>query len=273
MKAVMDKNIKTLLINLDRSPDRLVNATKNLQAHGIAFERIAAVDGNRLSEEQLAQLTEQDAISGKTWITPQVVGCSLSHREAYKRIIDSNCDWGLVLEDDIEFTLHTEEIINKSIEHINTTDIFLLYFHGKKKTFSKTGKIYIDSVVSFYPAASLEGGYSTGAYLLHRETAKKLYDYVFPVHISADSYHNFYNSGVIGGLWALLPPITRPSNFGSDITYSRIGKWMRQLELSGMPIVNSIPQLLRRLVKTTKSDYTITEIAPAWMQNSNKELL
>jgi glycosyl transferase, family 25 len=261
----LHKNLKVLLINLDRSPDRLENVTLNLNTYNISFDRVAAVDGRQLTSQQLVHLASHEKIKDKGWITPQVIGCSLSHYEAYRRIIESSCEWGLILEDDIEFTIDPRKLINESITRINTTDIFLLYFHGQRKIFSESGKIHVDAIRFFYPALTLEGGYSTGAYLLHREVAKKLYDYVFPVHISADSYYEFYKAGVIDGLWALLPPITKPCNIGSDITYSTIGKFLRQLELSGVPIANSLPRLLRRFLKTTKAEYEIVPTVPAWL--------
>ena len=46
--------IATYLINLDGSDARLATATAQLQQHGSAFERIAAVDGRKFAVDELA---------------------------------------------------------------------------------------------------------------------------------------------------------------------------------------------------------------------------
>ncbi len=262
---MLNKNVSVYLINLDRSPDRLRNATANLNEVGLPFERISAVDGRNLDMENMADFAVVDVIKKERWITPQVIGCSLSHYQAYKDFLASGSEWALILEDDIEFSGEVVDIVNKSIDKINKEDIFLFYFHGPEKSFSKNGKININDCYAFYPAVTLLGGYSTGAYLIHREVARRLHDYVFPVHISADSYHVFQKNGAIGGLWALLPPISRSSNFGSDISYSRIGSFLRRFEELQIVPVTFFLRWIRRMMKTTATKYKIVNEAPEWL--------
>ena len=47
--------MKAYLINLDRSPERLAHFSAQARRAGLAFERIAAVDGRTLDEAQRAR--------------------------------------------------------------------------------------------------------------------------------------------------------------------------------------------------------------------------
>ena len=98
--------IATYLINLEGSAERLAAATAQLQAHRIAFERIAAVDGRKLPPEQLQNAYQQGkaiAYMGRD-LSPGEVGCYLSHIQAVRAFVASAADVGVVLEDD--FRLH-----------------------------------------------------------------------------------------------------------------------------------------------------------------------
>lgn len=94
--------IATYLINLDGSNDRLASATAQLQQHGIAFERIAAVDGRKFASQQLQEAYQQSkaiAYMGRD-LSPGEVGCYLSHIKAVRAFVASTADVGVVLEDD-----------------------------------------------------------------------------------------------------------------------------------------------------------------------------
>lgn len=87
------------LINLDRSPDRLAIMTDRLAAAGIAFERIAAVDGMTLSDAEFREQTRENRFYKP--LRRGEVGCYLSHLLALQRFIDSSRPYGLLLEDDL----------------------------------------------------------------------------------------------------------------------------------------------------------------------------
>lgn len=48
--------MQTFVINLDRHPERLASIRRQLQELGIVHERIAAVDGVSLSQQQLDEV-------------------------------------------------------------------------------------------------------------------------------------------------------------------------------------------------------------------------
>jgi glycosyl transferase family 25 len=92
----------TQLINLAGSDARLAVATDVLDRAGIRFVRLPAFDGRALRPEELPLYDANLALRGfGRRLTGGEVGCFLSHLEAARRFLDSDADYGLVLEDDL----------------------------------------------------------------------------------------------------------------------------------------------------------------------------
>jgi glycosyl transferase family 25 len=88
------------VINLDRSADRLAAVTRTLHALGLPFERIEAVDGGKLSGEEISQLASNNGFAFFKPLTRGEIGCALSHRRALERVVELGCPCALILEDD-----------------------------------------------------------------------------------------------------------------------------------------------------------------------------
>eukprot|EP01037_Dinobryon_pediforme_P016825 gene16825-17006_t len=206
------------LINLNRSPDRLKNATHNLQRVGLDFERIEAVDGSKLDLSAENPVINHNAIKPHKWITPAVI----------------DAEWALVMEDDVELFGGVVDVLNKAATVAPRDAVTLLYFHGQTKHFTKTG-----------------------AYLIHRSLAEKLCSFVVPVHTSADNWAAMHRANVISGVWAVLPPISKPAYFGSDIGYGGIGFYLRIIETQYFPILSGPFRVLRKFLNKTRMAYEI----------------
>ena len=94
--------IHALLINLDRSQDRLARCIPLLEQMGISWERVPGVEGAKLPADTLAQLNPQPAPHGEWFrgLTPGEIGCFLSHIACWRLIAERQLDCALVLEDD-----------------------------------------------------------------------------------------------------------------------------------------------------------------------------
>ncbi|HEY1075855.1 MAG TPA: glycosyltransferase family 25 protein [Fontimonas sp.] len=86
------------LINLDRCADRLAQMDARLRELGMAYQRVAGVDGLRLSDAEFAQHTRRNAFYKA--LSRGEVGCYLSHVEVLRRFLADGGDCALVLEDD-----------------------------------------------------------------------------------------------------------------------------------------------------------------------------
>jgi len=84
--------MKCLVINLDRSVDRLAAATAEFSRIGIDFERVAGVDAMNGVPFTSPPLTETE------------ICCFLSHRRCWKAIADGPDQYGAIFEDDVVFS-------------------------------------------------------------------------------------------------------------------------------------------------------------------------
>jgi glycosyl transferase family 25 len=85
--------MKTYVINLDRSPERLAHMQSILRAARIDFTRLAAVDGTALAPDEIA--------AAEATLSAPEIACFLSHRRAWQMIAADPAAFGAVLEDDI----------------------------------------------------------------------------------------------------------------------------------------------------------------------------
>lgn len=97
---------KVFLINLDKSQDRLEVCRQNLARYGIEFERVPAVYGKDLSQQQIDQF--YDGQSNQTGYKKPLsigeLGCYLSHVHCWQKIIAEDLDYALILEDDFKLS-------------------------------------------------------------------------------------------------------------------------------------------------------------------------
>jgi glycosyl transferase family 25 len=93
------------VINLDRSIDRMASVRANLVPHGVAFERIQAVDAAQLSDDGISQIYDTE-VNQKKYFSPLKKGeiaCFLSHRLAWQALLDSAYECAVIIEDDVVF--------------------------------------------------------------------------------------------------------------------------------------------------------------------------
>jgi glycosyl transferase, family 25 len=89
------------LINLDRRPDRLLEMTRRLNAIGIEFTRVAAVDGRAIDVDAFTRKwIARWCIGGFPDPLQGAVGCILSHRKIWQKMIDEDIAQALIFEDD-----------------------------------------------------------------------------------------------------------------------------------------------------------------------------
>lgn len=94
--------MRCLVINLDRSPDRLAHMTVEFARIGIAFERVAAIDA--LDRPDLADMPQRTAYTHRSQLASGEIACLLSHRACWTMIAGGNDPYCAIFEDDILFS-------------------------------------------------------------------------------------------------------------------------------------------------------------------------
>lgn len=104
--------MKIFVINLERRTDRRVFMEQQLQKLGLEAEFIHAVDGAHLSEEEQALYDEPTAVAfnGRPFALGEI-GCTLSHRVIYERMVREKIPQALILEDDVSLSEDVSRII------------------------------------------------------------------------------------------------------------------------------------------------------------------
>lgn len=153
------------LINLDRAPERLASADRQLRALGIPYQRVPAVDGRTLPADELARLFSENRFY-KSLIAGEA-GCYLSHVEAQRHFLADGAEYALILEDDLMLPADLSELIAAAIcqrdaasDLAERWDVLKLYGDPKLLRAGKGG-IRIAPLVSGY--ALVEYGLSVPA--------------------------------------------------------------------------------------------------------------
>ncbi len=151
-------NFKIFLINLDRSVTRLNHCQILLEGAGIEFSRISAVDGSLLSNEKADELYNYKATkSYYKQLNNGELGCFLSHRLAWQKIIDQQLDFAVVLEDDLHDISLLPEAINSITSIKGEWDYIKLANHHRHRDFYAQKQLnnFILGVFNKLPASTI----------------------------------------------------------------------------------------------------------------------
>jgi glycosyl transferase, family 25 len=129
--------MRLLLINLDRSPDRLAAMTARLGAVGQPFEVLPATDGRLLGPEAMARAD----LARRRWfsaypLTPNEIGCWLSHLRAMQSLLDSGEAMLAVLEDDLILDPALPSLLAAIEASGFGFDILYLHRHSRRQFFA-----------------------------------------------------------------------------------------------------------------------------------------
>lgn len=221
----------TLVINLDRAVERRAKISGALQSLGIAWERLAAVDGSRLPPaERQAKLDEREFQRRRGMPSvPGELGCYLSHVEAMRRLLDSDATCALVLEDDVLPGQELMAVVQALLSHPDRWDMVKLsavHSGAPVRVLKLTGSHWL--AVMF---GSCRG---SSAYLVNRFAAQRYHERLLPMSVQVD---HVLDQGWRFGIKVRMvtpPPAQHDQTVASTIaqapgTGSRKFHWSRRL--------------------------------------------
>ena len=180
--------MKTFVINLDKNVQRMQKIGSRLAELGIEYERYSAIYGKELSKEE-----KRDHSNRFAWwclrglqMRDGELGCALSHLGIYKRMIDSNLDIAVILEDDanlFDCFPTVIEFLEKRVD-VQAPIVALLTNHS--------GEEYTD-----YGLHKIDNSFYTEGYVITRVAAKNILRANYPVRCPADSWGRWTALGVI----------------------------------------------------------------------------
>lgn len=172
--------MKNLVINLDRSPERLAHCHEQFGRLNLEFERVAAVDAHSLPQSELDKIGLH-----KDWPKPSnsEFACFMSHRKCWELLVAGTDDYAAIFEDDIILSdaaasfLKSAEWVPASINMLRL-ETFKMKVYFKRWGSASVHKRQLLKMLSFHAG--------TGGYLISRELAAdllKLTDNYMPVPI------------------------------------------------------------------------------------------
>ncbi|PDT00086.1 glycosyl transferase [Rhizobium chutanense] len=173
--------LDTYLINLDRAPLRRFRMERLLTDFGLAFERVAAVDGAVISLphpgfDEAAYLSRHGRRPN-----PFEIGCYLSHVECARRFLAGNAEFALILEDDLDFDDDLTELLDAALEHHERWDILRL------STVNSGKKHRVETLTASRSLAiALTREKGSGAYLVNRKAAGWITGALLPMRLPYD---------------------------------------------------------------------------------------
>jgi hypothetical protein len=100
-----DATVPVLIVSLARATERRAKLSEQLATFNVPFEFFDAVDAADLSG-RISDLADSEAIFARYGrpLGDKEIACSLTHKGVYRRILESDLDGAIILEDDVSVT-------------------------------------------------------------------------------------------------------------------------------------------------------------------------
>lgn len=192
---------------------------QQLEAMGLDYEIINAVDGKNLNQSDLQKYSKRLALKEKRReLSTGEIGCALTHANMYQQMIDREIDEILVLEDDIVIT---QNLLNALYQRKSfPEDWEIINFANTEAKTIPLGEPLFDK----YRICKFEGTANrTSAYLINLKGAKKLIAHLYPIRLPADDIIGRTDITTLN-LYGIIPSVVRLAEFKSDI-WDYDGQW------------------------------------------------
>ncbi len=215
MKRIKRMKFNIFVINLDGSESRLESIKSQLDKIGQSFERVSAIRGSLLSEDEKKQVysIESNKKNYYKLLSDGEIGCSLSHISCWRKIIDDNLDYALILEDDAIITSDLIKYINELKKISPDSWDYIKLSHGRKVKKSRD-TMKLDNGLTLNTCLKLPS--TTTGQFVSLTGAKKLLKHSLPISRPIDIDLQYWYEKDITPLVAIPFPIEN-GDFGSDI--------------------------------------------------------
>ncbi|BAS67693.1 glycosyltransferase family 25 protein [Bathymodiolus septemdierum thioautotrophic gill symbiont] len=181
------------IVNLKKDIEKHTHMQALCQRFNLQAEFVDAVDGRQLKESEINSVfSQENAIQNiNRELTKGEIGCALSHKNIYQKMIDNNIENALILEDDVDFDDTLLDLLSRIDDFPKDWELMLLGHFGciridKATEYSfwykkKLHKKYIIRRPS-------EEGHGTHGYLLNNKGAKKFINILSEIALPIDHY-------------------------------------------------------------------------------------
>ena len=231
MTHPLPNHLRVYLINLDRAEERLRRMEEKCAKAGLSFERVAATDGATLAFPHSGVSARAYRYLHGRRIIPAEVGCYFSHVECARRLLQSDAEHALVLEDDVAFSQDFAAVLRDALNADEDWDILRLSTMNKGPKFR-----FRDLPNGRSLAIALTREKGAGAYVINRRAAAWIVEDLMPMRLS---YDIAFDLEYLDGLRAAFvdpPPVDQRDEAKSQIQNNiRAYKYTRSRYLTVLP--------------------------------------
>jgi GR25 family glycosyltransferase involved in LPS biosynthesis len=189
-----DINMSRFVINLDKRSDRYDIFQKQFKKYD--FTRFSAIDGENLKyTSNIGHIFANNDYNFRKGI----IGCALSHIQLLINLTNSNNDYYMIFEDDVNITERFEKNINNVLKTIKLNDIDILFFGTSNKNSINQNRLSIKILdKSEWHNYSYGGAFS---YVISKNGAIKFLDYLNENSLTNaidTEYFNYANDIIVG---------------------------------------------------------------------------
>lgn len=232
------------VINLPAQVDRRALMLAQLKAAGIDAEIIEAVDGNALSAKRIASV--YDAAASKATCGRELargeIGCALSHQAIYRRVIERELPWAVVIEDDTLLGRDFRPVLGAIVASLDAQlSTVYLFSHVDRYTNWGRQKLAPGRRWLVTPVRA-HGGH---CYLITNAAAHALLRANEPIHFPVDYWMTYRAQGAVK-LRAIVPYCAgyAPSEQDSVIRPERALKEAQRRTAASEPLWNRLGKYL-----------------------------
>jgi len=212
--------VKIFVISMLDSKERRKSIERQFDRVGLEFEFINAVVGKSLSQEEVNQICDVEAIKrNPKYLSKAYIGCTLSHKLAWEKILNADLECALVLEDDVQLPNDANRILQDIPSVIRGDEVILLYYKGFRRLyFSRCNSRSLSrgyEVLSPLDKNSIP--HSAEAYVISRGACRSLLKIILPIRVPPDQWDYYLNQHGIGKLSVVYPRPFRDARFQSGI--------------------------------------------------------
>lgn len=203
-------------IHLARATERRMGIQRQLRECGLPYEMIDAIDGRQMSDRAWEDAVAPDALRAQRgWLSKSAVGCALSHREAYRRIVAARKGPGLVIEDDVVLARDLASVARQVAELIRDDEVVLLYFRDFGAcALSSVGAVALPGGRRLMYPMSARHLHMAAAYMVGPGAARAMADSMVPLEATADAWAHYLRIGAIRTIRCVFP---RPAAVRYDV--------------------------------------------------------
>lgn len=208
--------VLTYLINLDGSHERLESAKKQLDQIAWEFERFPAFDGRgkNLADFERYDDAQARSILGRSLLNSEI-GCYLSHYNCVVKFLQTDADFLVVLEDDMQLSPDFKAITSQLLDFLytqNDLEWYLVNIAAKKKKLAQDISQFHNHTLwhaYYFPVLGLGLVWSRKGAEEFIEKGKTI---TMPVDVFFQGWLSANGKGL--GVW---PALVTPTDMESDI--------------------------------------------------------